>query len=135
MAWYAHHNGLLVQAGLDFSDGGLQYIPDGSGLRTLTMSEVYDAPTGSQLCREKRPGRSWLRVLLGRVLSVVEVIKAWWCSHCDTALAVNVLSTEFITLYSTSILSPTCQRGSVVGLGYCRTARSRSTISLGIGTW
>lgn len=89
----------MVQTGLDFSDGGLQYIPEGGGLRTLTMSEVCDAPTCSQLCRENpwlswlAAGRSWLRVLLGRVLAVVEVIKAWWCSRCDTALAVNVLST------------------------------------------
>ena len=83
----------MVQTGLDFSDGSLQYIPEGGGLRTLTMSEVCDAPSGSQPCRGKRSGRSWLRVLLGRVLAVVEVIKAWWCSRCDTALAVNVLST------------------------------------------
>jgi hypothetical protein len=26
MAWYTHHDGLLVQAGLVFSDGGLQVL-------------------------------------------------------------------------------------------------------------
>jgi hypothetical protein len=58
MAWYTHHDGLLVQAGLVFSDGGLQYIPEGSGLRTLTMSEVYDAPAGSHRFAGRSPDRA-----------------------------------------------------------------------------